>query len=167
MNAIAWPGSSDYPQFAWVSLWNCVSFVCVLFLSLLCGWGAVEKRETEQANMSKTCYRRRSKMKHRGSKIQAKMLQNPTNMTPKWLPGGLWADLGRRTGFQSRVCILWASLLGRSWRLLGSPCVALGAAWASQGVPGGSQRVPGRVPESLRDVILEAFLLQGLPAREK
>ena len=88
-------------------------------------------------------------------------------MRPKWLQNGS-PEAPRSRGRLLRP--FWSApgrpgaapgaFLGRSWRLLGS-------SWASQGVPGGSQRVPGRVPESLREVILGAFLLQGLPARKK
>ena len=129
VHAIACPGSNDYPQFAWVSLWTCVSFVCVLFLSLLCGWGAVEKRETEEANMSKPCYRRRSKMKRRGvenrSNNAPKSIKHVSKMAP-WRPlGGPWAPTllpepswsrpGEALGRPGASQKLLLAALGRPW----------------------------------------------------
>ena len=90
-----------------------------------------------------------------GSKMRPKWLQNGSPKAPRSrsrLLRPLWSAPGRPGAAPG-------AFLGRSWRLLGS-------SWASQGVPGGSQRVPGRLPESLRDVILGAFLRQGLPARK-
>ena len=84
-------------------------------------------------------------------------------MAPKWLPGGPPEPTPAFEAFLVRS----GAARGGSWGLLGSLLAPLGSSWASQGVPGGSQRVSGRVPESLRDVILGAFLLQGLPARKK
>ena len=129
MNGIACPGSNDYPQFAWVSLWNCVSFVCVLLLSLLCGWGAVEKRETEQANMSKTYSRRRSKMKRRGvehrSNNSSKSIKNGSKIAPWRHLGGPWAPTllpapsrsppGEALGRPGASRKLLLAALGRPW----------------------------------------------------
>ena len=91
-----------------------------------------------------------------GSKMRPKWLQIGSPEAPR-SRGRLWGPFWSAPG---RPGAAPGAFLGRSWRLLGS-------SWASQGVPAGSQRVPGRVPESLRDVILGAFLLQGLPARKK
>ena len=50
-------------------------------------------------------------------------------MAPKWLPGGLWATLGRRLCFQR----LPGALLEGLWGGLGLRKSAVGAAWAPAG----------------------------------
>ena len=64
-------------------------------------------------------------------------------MVPKWLPGGLWATLGRRLCFQRLPGALLEKLVFG----------ALGASWGEKLVdfmlPGGRRRVPGRLREAI------------------
>ena len=99
-------------------------------------------------------------------KMMQKSLENASKMTPKLLPGGLWAASGA-PGVSGRVS---RSSLGSSWGALGGSWGHLGSLLAAPGavlgLPGGPRELPGRVPEGLREVILATFLLQGLPTRK-
>ena len=87
-------------------------------------------------------------------------VQNGSKMTPKWLPGGLWAASGAEVAGK----VAPGTLLGRSWDPPGS---LLGRSRPLLGSPWGLQGVPRRVPEGLWEVILGALSWQGLAARKK
>ena len=129
----------------------CIAFVFALRLPGLCV-GRSRKRETEQANMSKTRYRRRSKMKRRGvehasqdaiqsrSKMAPRRLENRSKMAPGGLPG---ASREPKLIFDAFLASLGAllgapgALLGSSWDLLGRSRALLGRSWGSFWPPGG------------------------------
>ena len=111
--------------------------------------------------MSETCARKPGQMSPRKRRMIRKSLQNPSKMAPKWLPGGLWAASGAprvsEAASQSSLGVLWAApgaIWGRSWG-------RLEAVLGRPGAPGGSPRVPGRLPEGLWEVILEAIFAAG------
>ena len=100
-------------------------------------------------------------------KMMPRRVQNGGKMAPKWLPGGLWATLGRRPCFQR----LPGALLEGLWGGPGVPKNSLLAPWGPPGAKrwsiSPSRRLPGRVPEWLWEVILGAFFREVLPARKK
>ena len=97
--------------------------------------------------MSETCARKPGQRSPRKRRMIRKLLQNPSKMAPKWLPGGLWAASGAqgvsegasRSSFEGS----WGAL-GGSWGLLGSLLAPLGVVL---GLP----RCPRRLPEGPRE----------------
>ena len=79
-------------------------------------------------------------------------------MTPKWLPGGLWAASGAEVAGK----VAPGTLLGASW---GAPGALLSRSWpllgASGASPGGSRRGSGR------EVFFDDFLVARRAARKK
>ena len=85
--------------------------------------------------------------------MMARRVQNGGKMAPKWLPGGLWATLGRRLCFQR----LPGALLEGLWGGPGVPKNSLLAPWGPpgakswsisclRGVPGRPSEGPGEAP---------------------
>ena len=115
---------------------------------------------------SKTHEKRMQKSKRKSFKKRSKSRKCLQKSTPE-TQYGIESTLGRRPCFQS----LPGALLERLWGGPGRPKNCFwrpgGALGAKSGSISPSRRVPGRVPEGLREVILGAFLLQGLPARKK
>ena len=80
------------------------------------------------------------------AKMFATWLDNGSKMAPKWLPGRLWATLGRRLCFQR----LPGGLLEGLWGGPGVPQNSLLAPWGPPGATswasGGPPEGPGEAP---------------------
>ena len=91
----------------------------------------------------------------------------------KWLQNGSGSSPGSPRSTERTMETLFCppgSRQNRLWRPPGAEnqfCRCLqGGLGPKSGAIFPSRRLPGRVPESLRDVILGAFVLQGLPVRK-
>ena len=84
-------------------------------------------------------------------------VENGAKMTPKWLPGGLWAPILLPEARRRPLERLW----GGSWGRLGASWGAPGASWAAPGAHFGS---PGAAFWSflgVREVILDGIFATG------
>ena len=95
--------------------------------------------------------------------MMPRRVQNGGKMVPKWLPGGLWATLGRRLCFQRLPGALLEGPGGPKKFVVGG----LGASWGEKLIDFTPPEAPREGPRVALGGHFGSIFREGLPVRKK